>query len=164
MKEEDSWVHPNRRFNLISSEFMLPSTYEIEAPNKERVEVWFFLDTSGSCSHLGERFFKAAASLPENRFDVKLFCFDTGVYPTSLKEKKLYGFGGTCFHQIEDYIQQETKAKNKKYPKAVFVVTDGYGSDVYPEHPKKWHWFLTPHHSTSNIPKECNKYNLKDFE
>jgi hypothetical protein len=130
----------------------------------DRIDVWFFQDTSGSCVDYAKRFFAAAASLPQDRFRVRLFCFDTKVYETSLKTGKLYGFGGTCFDIIEDSIQSTCKKEDIPYPEVVFIVTDGYGNNVYPEYPKKWYWFLTEHSSDYCIPNECHKYELKDYE
>ena len=58
----------------------------------------------------------------------------------------------------------KNKEKNKgKYPDAVFVITDGYGDPVKPEFCKKWYWFLS-HNYRACIPKECNVYDLKNYE
>lgn len=169
-KEKEQWARVNRRFTNIQSlsggKIFLPTEMETEAlvDEKHRVQVWFFLDTSGSCAHLADRFWKAASSLPEWRFDIKLFCFDTQVYPTSFKEKKLYGFGGTSFSVIETYIQTEMKKANtERYPDAVFLITDGYGDAVKPQMPKRWYWFLSESYK-SCIPKESPTFMLKDYE
>jgi hypothetical protein len=42
-------------------------------------------------------------------------------------------------------------------------MTDGYGNDVNPEFPNKWHWFLTPNGSKTNIPQESKVFDLDDF-
>lgn len=157
------WVHENRRMSELPKSIMLPSEYEIDEYEKARIPVWFFLDTSGSCAHLADRFFQAAKSLPEDKFLLKLFCFDTKVYETSLESKKLYGFGGTQFDIIEHYIQKEIKSKNTKYPEAVFIVTDGMGNNVQPEKPHRWQWFLSEDYR-SCIPKECKIHKLSDYE
>ncbi|MBN2302081.1 MAG: hypothetical protein JXN60_06135, partial [Lentisphaerae bacterium] len=102
----------------------------------------------------------AAMSLPEWRFDIRMFCFDDRVYETSLESKKLFGFGGTSFGPLESYIQ---KHKGKEYPRAVFVITDGYGTPIKPEIPQRWYWFLSSSY-TGYIPKTCNIFKLKDFE
>lgn len=162
-KWDDQWSKPNRRTMSLPKDFLLPSENETDEFEKRRIEVNFYLDTSGSCQHLAERFFKAAASLPEDRFDINLFCFDTQVYETNLKDKKLYGFGGTAFDIIEKHIQSEMKKDKKSYPEAVFVITDGFGNKVNPEMPKKWHWFLSEDYK-SCIPKDSKIFMLKDFE
>jgi len=160
-KAEEQWAILNRRFQFISDNLMIPSEFEIEETEQEKnkIPVFFFLDTSGSCHGFAERFWKAAKSLPEDKFDIRLFCFDTKVYETSLSSGKLYGFGGTMFNIIEQRIQQE-----KKYPEAVFLITDGIGSSVHPVYPDRWHWFLTPYNIKTYIPKQSNVYMLKDFE
>jgi predicted metal-dependent peptidase len=165
-KNMEQWARINRRFVTLSRDMFIPTEMETDNFEKEkwRIKVLFFLDTSGSCAHLAERFFKAAKSLPEDRFDINLCCFDTRVYETDLKSGKLYGFGGTSFHIIEDYIQQFKKNKNKnRYPDAIFLITDGYGTPVNPEFPKRWYWFLSENYKAC-IPKESNIYNLSEYE
>lgn len=93
-----------------------------------------------------------------------MFCFDTRVYETSLKTGKLYGFGGTSFYIIEDHIQKLIIEENIKYPKAVFIITDGWGSHVKPEQPDKWYWFITHPGSDSYIPEKSNIYKLENYE
>jgi len=165
-KNHEQWARINRRFVTLSRDMFIPTEMEIDnfEEEKHRIKVIFFLDTSGSCVHLADRFWKAAKSLPESRFDIHLCCFDTRVYETSLKTGKLYGFGGTSFYILENYIQKYKKEKNNgKYPDAVFVITDGYGDPVQPEFCKKWYWFLSENHRGC-IPKECNIFDLKDYE
>lgn len=165
-KEAEQWARINRRLSFVSEYgLLLPSDMEIDEfeEDEKKIDVWFFQDTSGSCAHLAERFFKAAKTLPPNRFNIRMFCFDTSVYETSLKTQKLYGFGGTCFVAIEKEIQKLIKNEKIKYPDSIFVVTDGYGTNVAPQFPKKWYWFLSENH-TSCIPKESKTFMLKDFE
>lgn len=166
-RDHEQWARVNRRFVGITTSggLFLPSEMEIEEREdvKKRIKVVFFQDTSGSCSHLAERFFKAAKSLPKERFDVDMYCFDTNVYATTLESGKLYGFGGTSFSILETKCMEICKGDLSKYPRAVFVITDGYGDYVYPKKPKNWYWFLDPFY-TSYIPKECNLFKLQDFE
>jgi predicted metal-dependent peptidase len=159
--DKEQWARINRRFAAISSDMFLPSEMEEEDhSDPKKIKVWFFQDTSGSCRGLKDRFFRAAMSLPPKRFDVKMHCFDTKVYETDLKSKKLYGFGGTSFDIIESYIQRHLKGE--EYP-TVFLVTDGFGNKVSPQMPEKWYWFLTGSYR-SCIPGECNIYKLSDYE
>lgn len=161
--EIEQWTKPDRRMVSMSNEFFIPTWIEDENKKKDRITVWFFQDTSGSCAHLAKRFFKAAKTLPKDRFDVKMFCFDTSVYETSLESGKLYGFGGTSFTCIENYINVRCRRDNIPYPKSVWVVTDGYGDNVAPLNPERWHWFLSCN-MRSCIPKESNVYMLSEFE
>ncbi len=168
-KEKDvmveQWAHPNRRLAAFQGgELMLPNEIEDTILHRDRIDVWFFQDTSGSCVHLAERFFKAAASIPDDKFRIRMFCFDTEVHETTLKSGKLYGFGGTSFTCIEDHIQKLVKTeKGTLYPSVVFLVTDGAGDNVHPEHPSRWHWFLSDQY-TRYIPKESKIYDLAKFE
>lgn len=163
LKDVEQWARLNRRFVNMADGLMLPTEMEVEFESEGRIQVWFFQDTSGSCSGFRDRFFKAAMSLNPARFDVKMHCFDTCIYETTLESKKLYGFGGTAFQPIENYIQAYCKKEEVPYPKAVFVITDGFGSTVTPKHPEKWYWFLSNQY-TYYIPKQSHTYMLKDFE
>jgi predicted metal-dependent peptidase len=162
-RDTDQWARLSRRFSLISKDFFIPSEMEVEDVNYGKLNVWFFQDTSGSCSHLAQRFFTAALTIPEDKFDVRLFCFDTKVYEVDKTEKKLYGFGGTSFGVLENYIQKKIKLEKIKYPSAIFVITDGYGDFIVPQYQEKWYWFLSSNYDCY-IPKRSNKFMLKDFE
>jgi hypothetical protein len=167
-KDHEQWARVNRRFVGIQSSMsnmFLPSEMEIEEREEEKrkIKVVFFQDTSGSCSHLAERFFKAAKSLPTDRFEVELYCFDTRCYKTSLESGKLYGFGGTSFSILEQEVMKLCKGDLSKYPKAIFVITDGYGDPINPKKPKNWYWFLS-HDYKHYIPDKCNIFKLNDFE
>ena len=164
-KDVEQWTRLNRRMTMLPRDMFLPTDMEIDDDReKTRIKVWFFLDTSGSCWGLKDRFFTAALSLPTERFDVRLFCFDTTVQETTLESKKIYGGGGTSFSILEAEIQKEINTKGIQYPEAVFVITDGYGDHIKPEKPNKWYWFITPGGSQSYIDKGCNFFNLEDFE
>jgi hypothetical protein len=173
--DREQWARLNRRYSMLPKDMFLPSDMEVEevADEKRRIKVYFYLDTSGSCWGLKDRFFQAAESLPEDRFDIRLFCFDTVVKETTLASKKVYGGGGTSFRILEAHIQQEMKTGENagRYPEAVFVITDGWGDKVTPEKPEQWYWFIsggTPYNMKSvignYIPAESNHYNLTDFE
>ena len=163
-KDREQWARLNRRFTMLDKHFFLPTEMEVDEKEKQknRIKVWFFLDTSGSCAHLAERFFKAAMSLPEDKFDTELYCFDTSVYKVDKKTQELHGFGGTSFQCINNYIMGHCKT-DRDHPKAVFIITDGYGDNVYPKFPKAWYWFLSVNY-TGCIPKECNTFMLSDYE
>lgn len=162
-RDIEQWARLNRRYSSFDTSMLLPSDMEVEYEMEGKITVWFFQDTSGSCAGFRDRFFKAALSLAPDRFDVRMHCFDTQVYETTLESKKLYGFGGTAFDPLERYVQQTIKKENIEYPKAVFVVTDGLGTRIKPQIPQNWYWFLSRNY-TSCIPKECNIFLLKDYE
>lgn len=165
--DANQWRKIDRRYaSIIDScpEIILPCEEETDRETEEkRITVWFFQDTSGSCAHLANRFFAAAESLPRQHFDVKLHCFDTRVYETNFETKKLYGFGGTCFNVIEQWIQSKTVGAGKPYPDCVFVITDGHGTIVQPQMPDRWHWFLSEK-AEHCIPQRSPRFMLADFE
>lgn len=166
-KVEERWDMRARRHHLLDSNgLFLPSDIEFFDTGFEddKILVFFFLDTSGSCINYKNRFFAAAKSLDPKKFEIKLFCFDTRVYETTLESNKVYGGGGTSFHIIESAIQSDIKKHKLPYPKAVWIITDGYGNHVNPERPENWYWFLTPCHQKGCIPKKSKCFNLSDYE
>lgn len=165
----EQWTRKARRIaTLDSGELIIPSEIDLDITDleKHRITVWFFLDTSGSCFHLAERFFRAARSLSPRYFEVRLFNFDTSIYPVNLKDGKAAGGGGTTFSNIPPYIESICKKENKQYPKAIWIISDGYGDDLGLDKKwaKRWTWFLTEQHSTNCITPGCKIYDLKDFE
>lgn len=178
-RDVEQWARLNRRMAMLPKDMFLPTEMEFEDNEKDKVkvDVWFYLDTSGSCYHLKDRFFEAALSLSQSKFNVRLFCFDTKVEETTLESRKVYGGGGTSFDILETEIQNELKKGGgikkiangeeiemiTRYPEAVFVITDGYGSNIKMEKPANWHWFITDGGVKTYIDKECNFYNLSDF-
>lgn len=160
------WAMPHRRFmGLDSGELIIPTDAETDAKDLDMIEVWFFQDTSGSCVDLAPRFFKAAKTLPEDRFFVRMFCFDTRVYETDLKTGKLYGFGGTSFSCIQNYVQTKMAELQIEKCPTIFVITDGYGDtpNIPEDHRRQWHWFLSEDYRRC-IPDKCNIYKLADYE
>jgi hypothetical protein len=163
-KDEEQWTRRARRYSMVSPSLMLPTEAEVEDKSETRIKVRFYQDTSGSCYGFRDRFFAAARSLPTDRFDVELFCFDTQVYPASLEEGKLYGFGGTSFSVLHQHVEQQLRSGEiARHPEAIFVITDGYGDQVRPSVPDKWYFFLSDNY-THCIPEECNIFMLADYE
>lgn len=159
------WTRPNRRLGSLSGSLMLPAPVTESVRVKDRIDVWAFQDTSGSCVDYAKRFFKAIATIPDDRFRVRVFCFDTKTYETSLASGELFGFGGTRFQPIEDCIQSIMNKEGVKYPQSIFILTDGHGDDVQPQHPDRWNWFLTEEYPTDRfIPPKSNKFKLENYE
>ena len=156
------WINRPRRLSSFKTGLFTPNEVEDQKrrTKSNKIDTWFFLDTSGSCWNLAERFFKAAKSLDPKIFDVKYFYFDTAVYPTDLKKKQVLGGGGTSFSCISSYIE------SKKQNPYVWVLTDGFGDrpQVPLNQQKKWSWFLTSNSSRECIPEKCKIYFLSDFE
>lgn len=161
------WGWDDRRFSTImyNTNIELPATVKCSVKHKlnEKLNLFLFLDASGSCIGLKNRFFSAAASIPQDRFNVRLFSFDCYVQELDLKKREIYGGGGTRFDIIESEIQRIMKKDSIKYPDQVFIVTDGYGNGVRPEKPERWQWFLTPYNGKYCIPKESKIHELKNY-
>ncbi len=161
----EQWLRKSRRYSCIQNELFLPTEIETHQNTIEenKINVFFFMDTSGSCSYFNERFFKCANSLDRNKFNIRLFCFDTKIEEIKLKAEKIYGGGGTLFSIIQKYVDNEIASKKIKYPH-VFVLTDGFGDYISVKKPKKWYWFLTAGGTNIWIDKKCNIFNLSDYE
>lgn len=162
----ESWLNENVRYRALPKDMALPGNRYEEIKTKKRITLYMFADTSGSCVHLVQRFYNAVSSIPEDRFDIRVYNFDTTVYSISKKDMAKgtwKGGGGTSFTCIEDYIQSEINKNNEAYPSQVFVITDGYANLVNPQHPERWQFFLSENY-TSCIPKSSKIHMLKDFE
>ena len=149
------------------SQLLLPADCETMDDDDNKVDMWLFLDVSGSCYNLRDHFFSAALTIPSDRIKVRAFSFDTDTYEVDLSTGKLRGGGGTAFNIIETRIQQELKP-SQKYP-VVFVFTDGWGDAVRPAEPSKWHWFIdggdySIRHATHLSDIRCNFHDMKDFK
>lgn len=165
-KEETSdphWLAKDRRMHNLNFNIFLPSEieYEVRKTNKDKIKTYFFMDTSGSCANLAQRFFDAANSINKDKFDVEYYCFDTQVYKVNIKDKKLFGFGGTSFRCISDFVY-----KNKNEKPFVWVLTDGWGDfpNIPENQEEKWSWFLIEDGSKRFIPQSSKIYNLENFE
>jgi hypothetical protein len=162
----EQWAQKQRNHSSLPLDMKIPA--EIEdydvLLNKAKLDAVFFLDASGSCYDMADRFFKAAASVPRKTFNIHLCSFDTRVYELDVNKPQMQGGGGTSFRIMEDYIQgQIACGKMKKYPDVVFVITDGYGDDIRPEKPKKW-FFLMTEKAFHCLPPESTKFMLSEFE
>lgn len=158
-EEDEQWIRENRRILTLPKTMFIPADLDSIKPDNNRIKVALFQDTSGSCVHLVDRFYNAALSFPRDKFDIDTYCFDTSIYPVNPRKREVKGGGGTSFHIISNYIDQNYK----QHPDAIFIITDGYGDKIVPKQPEKWFWFLTEKH-TSCIPKECNIFDLAEFE
>ncbi len=161
-KYKEQWVKTNRRYyDLLNDNLLLPTYEEVDYKKKEKIDIWFFLDTSGSCSSYAKRFLKVPLSMDKEKFNIKIYGFDIVAY--EVKDSTLKGFGGTSFECIDRLIRGSTN-NGKKHPHAIFVVTDGEAEPIHPEFPKKWYWFLTSRYASRYaIPKGSKIFYLTDF-
>jgi hypothetical protein len=169
--DAEQWIQRNRRLTFLDadsgSQLMLPSDNDDYAYDNDKVEMWLYLDVSGSCYNLRNDFFCASLTIPQDRIKMRTFCFDTKVTEVNLKDKKLISGGGTSFSIIANHIQTELKP-GRKHP-VIFVFTDGYGDSVNITEPKKWHWFIDAgswgiDHAKNLTDKQCNFYPMENFK
>lgn len=162
--EDENWTKRSRRHFCLPNDLILPAFDENDS--KGKINLWFFQDTSGSCVSYKDYFFNSAKTFPKHSFNIKLFGFDTRVYP--IVNEKLQGFGGTSFIAVDEFIRKELKEKKLQHPDAIFIFTDGYGDNVQPEHPERWYWFMIDAYGndqlyTACIPKQSHTFKLRDF-
>lgn len=158
----EQWTYTNPRHALLNKNYFLPSKHRVLNYEKEKINIYLFQDTSGSCVDLAPRFLAVARSIPEDRFNIRFFCFDTMTYEIDYHSDQLQGFGGTRFDIIEQTIQKEVN-NGHPYPDGIFVITDGYGTQVLPQKPKLWTWILSSN-CKDYIPKESTIHKLEDYE
>lgn len=165
----EQWTRQNRRLSFLNTDnnLMLPSDNDDISNDNDKVEMWLYLDVSGSCAGLRNDFYCASLTIPQDRIKLRTFCFDTKITEVNLKDKKLIVGGGTSFEIIENHIRN-TLTKGKKHP-VIFVFTDGYGDVVTPKEANKWHWFIDGNDWNLNRAKnlvngKSNFYSMNDFK
>lgn len=158
----DSWITNKRSHSCIGDDYMLQGTWKQQKASKEKYKLVFFLDSSGSCLHHAKRFVKMLKSIPEDKFDIEAYSFDSSIYPINIKSGEVIGGGATYFSILDNKIREITK--DKKHPDAIFVLSDGDGDNFNPERPKLWHWILTKRHSLRYIPPLSPRHKMENFE
>ena len=150
-KFEETWNRPDRK--LISSypKVILPTSRP-----KEVKDIFIAIDVSGSIDHDAlELFISVVKNTPKN-FNISAITFDTSCQPFDINSDEVHAGGGTSFAIIEKYIRE----KLKRYPSAVFVLTDGCGDTVVPQYPERWTWMLYGA-SSDRYCKEMTHYELQ---
>jgi predicted metal-dependent peptidase len=165
--EVETFKTKSRRFTSMMNSnpsINLPGISEESRLNKSKLLVAIFMDVSGSCIPYIPHFKKIVKSfeLESEYFEVILHTFDTEV--TKIDQvKDYYSGGGNDSNRILEEACQEVKAKNKRYPDGVIVITDGYffNEVVVPEHPKRWVWLLTKNPSHKYIHQKSSKLDIE---
>jgi predicted metal-dependent peptidase len=151
---EDNWTRPSRQLITTYPDVILPSFKE-----KEQYEIFIAIDTSGSIDYKALSLFISLVKNTPKNFLIKAITFDTQCYDYDIKkDKEPTGGGGTSFSIIESYIQKNLK----KYPKVIFVLTDGEGNEVKPEFKNRWCWLLYGSSST-HYCKDMKNYKIFDL-
>jgi predicted metal-dependent peptidase len=153
-KQETMWNTPNRK--LIDS---YPDIITPTLQNEEKEDIFIAIDASGSIDLDALKLFMSVVKCIPKSYNVTAISFDTQCYAWDHKsDKDVQGGGGTNFGIIEDYLQKNLK----KYPKAVFVLTDGMGTPVDPQYERRWCWVLYgPAEAT--YCKTMKKFNIKEL-
>lgn len=154
-----------RRITNLPPDLFLPETLDEENWENDKFNILLFIDASGSCASYVSEFFNLVRTIPEEKFQVHLYSFDTNTYSLDVKNPKVIGGGGTLFHPLEERAQllvATDKSFKKKYPDLIFVLSDGDGDQFYPQHPDRWYFLLTKN-QTKHVPKKANVVLLKDF-
>lgn len=152
-KPEDVWSKPNRKLIPSYPDIILPSWKD-----KEKEKIFCAIDSSGSIDYDALSLFVSVLRNTPKRFQIDAISFDNKCYKFDVFGKdKPQGGGGTNFQIIEDYIQQNCR----KYPIAVFVLTDGWGTKVTPKYPERWGWLLYGN-SHRGYCENMKNYNIVD--
>lgn len=153
-KPEDVWSKPNRKLIPSYPDIILPSWKD-----QEKEKIFCAVDVSGSIDYDALKLFISVLRNTPKRFEIDAITFNTSCYEYDIFGKNMPAAGGgTNFGIIEDYIQNNFK----KYPKAVFILTDGWGTYVNPKHADRWGWLLYGH-SSREYCKNMKAYNIMDI-
>lgn len=153
-KQENCWSKPNKKLISVYPDILLPSLVP-----EEKEDIFIAIDASGSIDYNALKLFVSVVKSISTRFNVRAISFDGDCYPYDIKGKEdPKGGGGTDFQIIEDWIT----TKLKKYPKAVFVLTDGDGTTVVPKFPNRWCWVLYGS-ASKRFTKGMKTFNMKEL-
>lgn len=168
--EKTSWAKKNRRFSFIdNNDLVLPNTYFKEERVRDNIKVWVFQDVSGSCSKHKDYFFNAITTIPEEKFDIRAFCFSGDCEEMDIESRKLVRCGGgTNFNPMNRKIDHLMDREGCNYPDLVFVITDGRSHDTRRfkrncKHPERWKMFFPSSHSKRPVMDEMESYLLKNL-
>lgn len=140
-EKEEGWYKQKSQFSILDTDLMIVGEAEREIIAKKRYDIVVYIDISGSCSALVNPFYKLLHTFPTENFNIRTFTFNTSTREFDWEKQRPTSNGGTCFKCINSSVEQ---IKNEsKHPDAVFVFTDGDGTDYNPSIPEKWVWILS---------------------
>jgi predicted metal-dependent peptidase len=151
-KFEDTWNRPSRKLSSFYPEVLLP-----KQKDQEVQKIIAFIDSSGSMSKVAVNKLTNVLRNAPDHIKIQAVAFDTRCYEFDLKTEEPVPGGGTSFYILEQYLQRMTH-----YPKAVFVLTDGYGDHVTPQFPKRWVWLLYGGGS-NELCKDMKNFRVEDL-
>ena len=151
--DEYSFARKNMVIDGIFSKqgMFLPALMKQETLIKNKTDLYFFFDVSGSCANYLPIFLNIVLKIPTNLFNVHLFAFANSVAKLEINSSgklinKINVGYGTCFRILQEQIDKDLNNKIiKQYPDFVCVLTDGFGEQVrnIPANKQKnWLWLL----------------------
>lgn len=151
--DEYSFARKNMVIDGIFSKqgMFLPALMKQETLIKNKTDLYFFFDVSGSCANYLPIFLNIVLKIPTNLFNVHLFAFANSVEKLEINNSgkltnKINVGYGTCFRILQEQIDKDLNNKTiKQYPDFVCVLTDGFGEQVrnIPANKQKnWLWLL----------------------
>lgn len=158
----NKYLHIMKNNNII-----IPSELDDSDIGYVKPSCAVYMDVSGSCIHLTDRFWEVVNSIPEDLYSLNIYVFDVSVREVKKGDTIHDVGGGTSFYCIVDHYN-----KLKQKPIKSFVITDGFGdncSDIL-KNPSDWIWLLEKNNSSSidNLKKMtsdlCQFYYIDDIE
>ena len=104
----------------------LPALMKQETLIKNKTDLYFFFDVSGSCANYLPIFLNIVLKIPTNLFNVHLFAFANSVAKLEINNSgkltnKINVGYGTCFRILQEQIDKDLNDKSiKQYPDFVF--------------------------------------------
>ena len=166
--DELQWIKQSKLAEYFPKNICLPHENITDDPNfsRTRINICLFLDVSGSCTAYKPHFLRGAESIPDKRFNKRMFVFADDCAEMKKNTNQYNVGGGTNFDSINDMVN--TLIKDGKAPDLIFVITDGQSNGDYANFAlaKKYNWFIIDGQGSNagykeGLPGDC--YDLEDF-
>ena len=168
-KNKSTWVGQNRRYASFlknNNNMYLPNEISIE--DKDKKEVWIFMDTSGSCKNMFNYFGKISKELLKNKeVNCRAFSFDDYCVEININKpiRATYGSNSGGFDCIEEKVKELMKKEHVKYPDNIVVLSDGGVSFKLKDSllkPKKWILLIDNEYKKDLTPPGGKYFNIKN--
>jgi len=166
--DDTQWLKQSKLAPYLPKDICLPHDDATEDPNfaRKRVNIALFLDVSGSCEAYKPHFMRGAESIPDKRFNKRMFVFAD--YCAEMKKgvNQYNVGGGTNFNSINEKVAE--LIRDHKAPDLIFVITDGQSYGDYENYAlgSKYNWFVIDGAGSNASYKEGlpgTTYNLEEF-
>lgn len=163
-KTKTQWYGVNRRSSgiLKNTKMNLPIRHTINKNKKHRVLA--YCDVSGSCERVSRKFISMINQLRESKYEKDIFVFADRVAECRISPSGQISYGysgwGTNINSVLNDFQKDKL--EKKYD-AVFVLTDGYYSNIRyhsDDYFSNWHFFIIDN-GLENCPVKSKSYKIK---